>query len=219
MRNMQFGHNEYYHLCGRGLDRQTLFRDTGDFLRFLFLILYLQSPAQIHNIGSSVSAFLKHGSFGVTEERKIKLTKDKSLELVSFALMPNHFHLLVRNVEEGAVSVYMHRTLMAYGKYFNTKYERFGHVFDGPFRSVHLKKNEQLLYTSSYIHKNPKSLPEFEHKYDEYPWSSYQDYTTQNRWPALLHTEILLGQFKSQANFRHFTETSVAKESELDLLI
>lgn len=141
-----------------------------------------------------------------------EILKNRSIELVSFALMSNHFHLLVRNLDDGAVSVYMHRTLTAYGKYFNARYGKRGHVFGAPFTAVHTKNNTQLLHTSAYIHKNPLSIKSLDKKIDRYPWSSYQDYLGTNRWGKLLATSVVTEQFGSQDAYKSFVTTSLAKE-------
>lgn len=130
--------------------------------------------------------------------------------------MPNHFHLTIQNMEDGAASVYMHRVLTAYSKYFNAKYNQDGHVFQGPFGAVRVKKNEQLLHLSAYLHKNPKDLSEWENNYTEYPWSSCMDYLRLNRWGRLLDTAVIEGQFSSKSAYKHFLETSTAKDLEAE---
>jgi hypothetical protein len=106
----------------------------------------------------------------------------------------------------------MQRVLTSYSKYFNTKYHKKGHVFEGPFGAVHIKDNDQLLHLSAYIHKNPKSIVEWENSYEKYPWSSYQDYIGLNRWGNFLSTEIVLKQFKDQNKYKEFVSSSTAKE-------
>ena len=76
----------------------------------------------------------------------------------------------------------MQRVLNAYAKYFNTKYQRVGHVFEGPFRAVFIESNEQFLYLSAYLHCNPRELPNWKNKAYNYPRSTYQDYIGKNRW-------------------------------------
>jgi putative transposase len=139
--------------------------------------------------------------------------KDRSVELVAFALMPNHFHLLIKNNQEQVLSVYMQRVLTAYSKYFNAKYQKKGHVFEGPFGARHIENNTQLLHVSAYIHKNPKELVDWTDSYGKYPWSSYQDYVGLNRWGELIAPEIVLEQFKNQAKYKEFVDQSTAKES------
>jgi hypothetical protein len=70
-------------------------------------------------------------------------------------LLPNNFHLLIKNTEEGILSVYMHRILTAYSKYFNAKYHKTGHVFNGPFEASQIKSNDQLPYLSNHLHQSP----------------------------------------------------------------
>lgn len=133
--------------------------------------------------------------------------------------MPNHFHLTVYEEKERGISQYMQRILNAYTKYFNTKYERAGHLFQGPFKAVHAKTNEQLIYLSAYIHLNPREIKEWKDKEKNYTWSSYQDYIGKNRWDGLLKPDIIMDQFNTKQEYEHFVKTSGAKklEEELDL--
>ncbi len=212
MRITVFAPGEYYHLCGRGSEGKNIFEDSRDYARFLFLLLYLQSPTPINNIGWYTHRYDVHGDFGINEKTTQKIIRDRYIELTAFCLMPNHFHILIKNLEDSVASVYMHRVLTAYSKYFNAKYKKKGHLFQGPFVSVHTKKNEQLLHLSAYIHKNPKSLSPEAGYYDEYAWSSCSDYLRFNRWDKLLDTSIIQKQFSSQSAYKHFLETSTAKD-------
>jgi len=212
MRLENFAENEHYHIFSRGTNKENIFIDDRDKARFIFLITHFQSPTRSYNVAWYTDNFIKKGVFGTKEERINDLLKDRSIELVSFALMPNHFHLLVRNLDEGIVSVYMHRVLTAYSKYFNSKYNRKGHVFEAPFKAVRVKNNTQLLHLSAYIHKNPKELPGFKNSYNKYPFSSYQDYIGTNRWGNFLSTKIVSKQFKDKSKYKNFVTSSMAKE-------
>jgi putative transposase len=139
--------------------------------------------------------------------------------LLNFVLMPNHFHFLLREESEHGVSDYLRRVQDGYTKYFNAKYGKSGHLFQGPFKAVHVKNNDQLLYLSSYIHKNPKELKNgIEYSYQ---WSSFQDYILDNRWGALLESDTILRQFKNEDKYKYkyFVKISKAKEllKELNL--
>jgi putative transposase len=213
MRLENFAENEHYHVFGRGVNKEKIFIDERDKARFIFLITHFQSPTRIYNVSWYTESFLKKGSFNVKENKIDEILKKRNVELVAFVLMPNHFHLLVQNLDDGILSVYMHRILTAYSKYFNAKYHKKGHVFEGPFKAVHTKNNIQLLHLSAYIHKNPKEIRGWENTYEKYPYSSYQDYIGLNRWGNFLSTEIVLKQFKDQAKYRDFVTTSTAKEN------
>ena len=212
MRYENFIENEYYHVFGRGVNKEKIFIDDHDKTRFIFLITHFQSPIRINNVTWYTEGFIKKGIFNIPEKRSDNIIKKRSVKLAAFVLMENHFHLLVQNLNDGILSVYMHRILTAYSKYFNAKYKKKGHVFEGPFGAVHIKNNTQLLHLSAYIHKNPKEIEEWENSYEKYPYSSYQDYIGLNRWGNFLSPEIILKQFKDQIKYKDFVLTSTAKE-------
>ncbi|MDO8471353.1 MAG: transposase [bacterium] len=140
-----------------------------------------------------------------------EIMKKRTVELVAFCIMPNHFHLIVKELEEGGIATYMQRVLTAYSKYYNTKYEKSGHVFQGPYQAVHVGDNRQLLHLSAYIHRNPREISKWFNKEDQYQWSSYRDYIGENRWGDLLLIDIVLGQFKNKKKYHEFVKTSSAK--------
>ncbi|GMQ95502.1 MAG: hypothetical protein BMS9Abin13_619 [Patescibacteria group bacterium] len=212
MRKVLFAPEEVYHLYGRGNDKQKLFLDKRDWIRFLFLILYLQSHLPLYHATSAVNNFKKNGKFGVSRKMRTKILESRGVELVSFVLMPNHFHLVVRELKEGGISEYMQKVLMAYAKYFNAKYKRSGHVFQGPFGATHVASNEQLLHLSAYIHRNPREMSEWRNKEHTYTWSSYQDCTGKNRWGELLKNDIIIEQFTDSNTYKKFVDTSGTKD-------
>lgn len=155
MRLENFVKNEHYHVWSTDSKKEKIFIDDGDRARFIFLITHFQSPTRIYNISSCAKAFVKKGYFNTKEHRAEEILKKRSVELTAFVLMPNNFHLLIKNMEDGILSVYMHRVLTAYSKYFNAKYNKVGHVFDGPFEAIHIKNHGQLTYLSNYLHQEP----------------------------------------------------------------
>ena len=219
MRKIKIIPGEYYHVFNRGNNKQKIFLDKRDYIRFLFLTLYFQSPTIFYNIGRQVSYFIKNNVFNVSIDNDIEIIKKRYIELVSFILMPNHFHLILLEKEEDGISRYMQRVLDAYTKYFNTKYEKSGHLFQGPFKFVHVKDNDQLLYLSTYIHRNIKELKNWRNTEHLYTWSSYQDYIKKNRWKNLLSHQIITEQFSNKDDYKNFTDSSPAKSDIDDLLI
>ena len=143
-----------------------------------------------------------------------QIIETRKVELNAFAVMPNHFHIFVQEKKERGVSWYLQRIQDGYAKYFNAKYQKRGHLFQGAFRAVPVKTDEQLLYLSAYIHRNPRELKEWKNRERKYPWSSYQDYVGQNRWGKLFVPDIFLNQFSSKVSYREFVDTSTAKLQE-----
>lgn len=210
---------EYYHVFGRGAHRQSVFREKSDWQRFLFAVLHLQSPHPFGHIGR-LSWSLSDIGFRVPLATIEQVIATRFAELSAFCLMGNHFHLLVKEHGEGGIASYMQRVLDGYTKYFNTKYGGTGHLFQGRYKSVHVKDGRQLLYLSAYIHRNPREIKGWAGREAEYPWSSLQDYVTANRWGGLLATDIIASQFAATArsNYADFVHSSTSKilKEELD---
>jgi putative transposase len=165
-----------------------------------------------------VSKASKEMAFLYISEKEVAEIVDKRfVTLFAFCLMPNHFHILIKETVEGGIAKYMQRVLNSYTKYFNTKYEISGHLFQGPYKAVHLEDNDQLLYLSAYIHKNCNEISEWKNKYFKYPWSSLSDYVENNRWGKLLERDIICDQFKEQEEYKEFIKTSSAKEIEEEI--
>ena len=212
-RNIAF--NENYHVFNRGNNKQEIFKEERDWIRFLFIILHFQSKITFDQIGRHVSHYVQHRMFDT--DKITEIIQNRYVELTSFVLMPNHFHLSLIETKEGGISEYLRRIQDAYTKYFNIKYERTGHLFQGPYKSVHIKNNEQLLYLSAYIHKNSKEITGWKDKEYLFPWSSYQDFN-KNRWGDLLKSNIILEQFEGFKEYQKFVKTSSAKENLPDKL-
>jgi putative transposase len=212
MRRDKFAPGEYFHIFNRGNNKQNIFSGQKDWARLLFLILYFQSPVNFNNLGRQTSFFVKHRVFNIFDAVRKEVIEKRYVELISFALMPNHFHLILHELEKDGISRFMQRILNAYAKYFNAKYDKVGHLFQGPYKAVHIENNEQLLYLSTYIHRNPREIKDWRNREADYPWSSYQDYIIENRWDKLLMTDIITNQFSNKQEYRNFTKTSPAKD-------
>lgn len=200
MRNIAVG--EYYHIYNRGALKRKIFLDERDWVRFLFLILYCQSDITFINLNRPVTYFVKHSVFNIKRKGVEEIAQTRGVTLIAFALMPNHFHLILENVQEYGIARYMQRALNAYTKYFNTKYRQTGHLFQGQYKSVHIADNDQLLYLSAYIHKHRTA------------WSSAKDYFKNNRWGALLQTEIISAQFTNGVDYQRWVKENPTKEPE-----
>jgi putative transposase len=209
---------ECYHIFNRGMQKQPIFESNKDRLRFLFLLLAFQGSNIIPNVSRTLKQFVQSSTLNISRDFVNEISKDKKIELMSFCLMPNHFHLIVYEKTEGGIAKYMQRVLTAYTKYFNTKYKKSGHLFQSSYKSVHIRNNNQLLYLSTYIHRNPREFSEWKNKEHLFPWSSYQDYINKNRWRGLLSRDLILDQFLDQKKgYNEFVKTSGAKELEENL--
>lgn len=149
-RKVKFAPKEYYHLYSRGVEKRKIFLDHKDYERFI-AILYMMNQNAPFNFAN----FLK---FHKLEEIFNEKREKPLVSILSYVLMPNHFHILVYEHTEGGISKFMMKMLTAYSMYFNTKYKRSGSLFLHPFRSQHISGEAQYLWIFSYIHLNPLKI-------------------------------------------------------------
>jgi putative transposase len=142
--------------------------------------------------------------------------EQKLVSIGAHCLMPNHFHILIKEVTEGGISKFIQKLLTAYSMYYNIKYERTGGLFEGKFKSEHLDTDIYLKYIFSYIHLNPIKL--IEPKWQEsgikderraldflntYAYSSYQDFYGKTRKEkAILDLAEFPNYFPSKKHFQ-----------------
>ncbi len=216
MRRVAIEEGKYFHIYNRGYGKQKIFLNAGDEARFLFSLLCFQAPLTFSHLNRRLSSgqlpVLTTKGLNLEKEYVDEIVQHRYVELVTFAMMPNHFHGIVQQTKKDGISQYMQRTLNSYTKFFNIKYGRSGHLFQGPYQIVPIESNEQLLYLSAYIHRNSRELTGWTDREREYPWSSYQDYVGKNRWGELLKRNIILDQFETTKEYRDLVEKSGAKE-------
>ena len=187
---------EIYHIVIRAVDGLKLFRDEKDYLRKIHNLF------EFNDINPTKWQYrhYENGSRDIRERAKRSLLS----EILTFCLMPNHIHLLVRQLVDGGISKFMRKIGAGYGIYYNNKYKRSGHVFQGKYRAVHIESDQQLLTVFVYIHANPVSLiiPGWKEKgiknvneainfLENYKWSSYPDYLRNKNFPSLTSRDFL----------------------------
>lgn len=140
-----FGNGEFYHVVNRGVEKRITFLDRRNYQRFLETMEYyrFKNPPTRFSFRDRPNIFNKGSGNKVL------------VEIICFCLMPNHFHLLLKQVEENGVSIFLSKLTNSYTKYFNIKYKRVGPLFQGSFKAVRIEDDEQLIHTSRYIHLNP----------------------------------------------------------------
>ena len=185
-----FVNNEIYHVFNRGVAKMRIYNNIYDYRRFLRTVLYYQ----LLGPKPKFSRFMPNS---------FRLNAIKIIEIICYCFMPNHFHFLLKQVKENGITEFVSKLSNSYTKYFNTKNQRVGPIFQGEFKSVHIETNEQLLHVSRYIHLNPiisytaKDLKNFK-------WSSYNEYIGEPK-SILCSKEIILDQFKSGKEYEDFT--------------
>lgn len=132
--------------------------------------------------------------------------KDLQVEIIAYCLMSNHFHILLKQLKTHGIVKFMAKFTNSYTKYFNSKHNRVGPLFQGIFKAVHVEDDEQLIHLSRYIHLNPVVGFVIEkEKLEDYPWSSNVQYLGLNQ-SAITNNKEILGFFKSQSDYKQFVQ-------------
>jgi putative transposase len=182
---------QIYHVFNRGVAKLPIFQEKRDYERLLQTIYYYQFQGP-------KPRFSQLKRFKNTEFNK----NSKIVEIFCYCLMPNHYHLLIKQLQANGISEFVNKITNSYTKYFNTKHDRVGPLLQGQFKAVRLESDEQLLHVSRYIHLNPlvyylvKDLK-------SYIWSSYLDYIN-NINSVICTKELILSYFKNTNQYEQF---------------
>ena len=204
-RKIPFVNGEYYHVFNRGVAKMPIFHNAHDFRRFTKTMLYYQKDGIKPRFSFTTDKALDISAF------------PNNVSLICYCLMPNHFHLLVKQEKEGGITEFISKLSNSYTKYYNTKRKRIGPLFQGEFKAVHIQTTEQLLHLSRYIHLNPligyvtKALP-------LYKWSSYHEYINNNGVIKICEKSIILNQFKTIEAYKVFITDHEKYARELEII-
>lgn len=124
-----------------------------------------------------------------------KIQSAKSFAIYAYCLMPNHYHLIL-NEGENVISSIMSSINTTYAIYFNKKYDRVGHLFQGRFRSEAIEDESYFLTAVRYVHNNPLSAG-LVNDISRYPWSSYGAYLQADDEDELIERRFLLSMLTS----------------------
>lgn len=194
----QYTEQSYYHIYNRGVEKRAIFledQDYGVFLSYLKdylsekdeegLLEKLNDPNTSYKEKGKALKFLRLNNFY------------NEIFLLAFCLMPNHFHLLVKQSSALSIDKFMNSLALRYAMYFNKKYKRTGILFQDVYKAVRVETDEQLLQLSRYIHQNPLKIGGQLKNLRSQP-SSYPEYLGYRKTSWIKTEEILI--YFSKAN-------------------
>lgn len=208
-RKVVFGIGEFYHLYSRGNDKRKIFLTENDYRRFTCSLYAANSSEPIH------LSDLRQWSKEVWEQKR----GETLVDVGAYCLMPNHFHLLVKEKRENGISIFMRKLLTSYSSYFNLKHERTGKLFEGTFKATHVDNDPYLQYLHAYIHLNPVKISNpdgwpakivqnamaAKSFLSGYVHSSYHDYLGRPRQEkTILNSSAFPDYFTNDINFEEF---------------
>ncbi len=228
-RKEQFVNDEIYHITLRGLDDNLIFKDVDDYYRGIFSIYEFNDsrPVSIkkrREIRESLKNKIRRGraSADFIDER------NRMVDVLTFCFMPNHIHLLLKQLKDGGINKFMVKVGTGYAGYFNRKYKRKGYVFQNRFHAVHIKNDEQLITVFIYIHANPISLIEPKWKeigikdpekiiefLENYKWSSYLDYIGKKNFPSVTERKFITELVGNEQRCKELVDNWVRYKGEI----
>ncbi|MFC1627395.1 transposase [Patescibacteria group bacterium] len=182
----------YYHVYNRGVAKQKIYLDEDDYKKFIgYLKLYL---TYFNLQGSTLK---------VPPSRMLKNHTDE-VKLISYCLMPNHFHLLLFQENIDSINYFMRSLGTKYAMHFNRRYKRVGPLFQGTYKAVEIETENQLIYLSRYIHRNPIDILPTGINLEGYKYSSYGNYLGlfEQSW---VKPDNILDYFK-RSSYKEFVE-------------
>lgn len=207
-----FAPDEWYHCFNRGVDKRVIYTSSEDYERFLSLLYACNSKESIH------VSNLRQGKTLVD----LIASQSRGTPLVSigaYCLMPNHFHVLLREHDYGGITSFMRRLGTGYTMYFNLKYDRVGALFQGAFKSRRINTDQYFNRAVSYIHANPAELIEPEWKSGDivdvahvedfltaYKYSSFPDFISERPESGLIDKESVNELLETKQSFARLLE-------------
>jgi putative transposase len=182
-----------YHIYARGVNRQNIFFSEDDYEFFVSLFDRYLGRRDTANMG----IYGKYPSY-----------RD-NVALVSYCLLPNHFHLQMYQKDQYAISSLMKSIMTSFVKYINKKYSRSGPLFESRFKSKLISDDSHLLHLSRYIHLNRRRWKEYRH-------SSALYYINGNE-PSWLDITKVLELFDSREDYISYVTEYEDRKRELDL--
>ena len=204
----------YYHIYNRGVEKRIIFLDEGDYKNFLGILKMYLVPPNLQGQTLQVDGTVK--SMAPT---KTPINFATEISLICYCLMPNHFHMMVRQNSDRSIASFLQTIMTKYVVYFNKKYRRQGSLFQGRYRAVRISNEGQFTYITKYIHRNPMDLLPARSDLaglSEYKYSSYGNYLGlfKQSW---VRTEDILSYF-SKMNPRNSYQSFVEETGDISIV-
>jgi len=203
-----FDADAMYHVYNRGVNKQIIFTDKRDYAVFLSFLKYALMSDDENRQQSFVDSSL------LSEAQRFNMRREGLADrvvLVSYCLMPNHFHLLLYQYDSEAITKLMRSIATGYSIYFNKRHKRIGSLFQGVYKASHIDSDDYWLHISRYIHLNPLDIGL---RYQDYDYSSYKFYIGEAaaEW---VKPEKVMASFGSVREYSHFVKDHIPHRNDL----
>jgi len=198
---------EYYHIFNRSQFSLPIFKKDADAKALFKTLIYytLVNPPRR----------LSYEKRYNTKNSEVINYNNRLVSILAYCIMPNHFHILLRQEVNAGISTYMQRLTLSFVRYYNIKYNQRGHLFESGFKSVLIESENQLLHVSRYIHLNPTTAKLVADPL-KYKYSSLQYYVHGGEKLPLYFDNVLRS--KSREHYRNFVYDNLEYQQTLQLI-
>ena len=213
---------EIYHIYNRGVDEREIFLADNDYYRFIHDMYEFNDDGPAPKVLSTRQDNIDN--LMLLPEKK---TRKLLVDIMVFCLMPNHFHMMVRQKIDSGISKFMQKIGTGYTNYFNYKLKRSGVLFQGKFKARHIENESHFMYLPHYLHLNPldlfdpgwrgdgvRNLPAALKFLSSYRWSSYLDYTGCKNFPSVIDGEMIMRSFGGVRGYAKSIEKCIKVNGE-----
>ncbi len=200
---------EIYHIFNKSIAEYIIFNNDSEFSRMMNVIRYYQKVKPAIKFSDFIKPTNVKQNYPNIDFSLLK--GEKLIEIIAYCLMPTHIHLILKQLKRNGISTFMGNTFNSYTRYFNTKHKRKGPLWEGKFKNILVKTDEQLVHLTRYIHLNPVTAYLVD-KPEKWPWSSYKEYLLETKTRICKYDDVL----DIEANtYRKFVEDRVSYQREL----
>lgn len=200
-----FNKNYYYHLFNKSIANFGIFTNNKGVERFIKILDYYNN----FDKKISFSLFLRKN---IKVKNNLLLLRENSIvKFISFCIMPDHYHLLIKSLSHEKISKYISDVENSYTRYFNIRNNRKGPLWQSRFKAVVIKNNLQLLHVSRYIHLNPTTNSLVNHP-EDWRFSSYKEIISS---PLLLKENLKEISISNRFTYKRFVENNINYQRRL----
>ncbi|MCX6720424.1 MAG: transposase [Candidatus Staskawiczbacteria bacterium] len=227
----QLINDEYYHIVSKTVGDTVVFEKEDDFFRGIFSIYEFNNanPVSISRRRRDRKTEKKLEKQNVQRPTSNNLVdkRDRFVDILAFSFMPNHLHLILKQLKDNGITEFMKKVNGGYAKYFNERYKRQGHLFN-KFRAVHIEDDNQLETAFVYVHTNLISMikPGWKEKginnsdkvikfLENNKRHSYMDYLGKKAFPSVTQREFFLEAMGGVDGCKTFVDARINHKKEL----
>ncbi len=205
-----FVNDALYHILNRGVEKRKIFLNKSDRIRFIH---------NLYEFNDSNPALNPYSNRTHNRRKIFSRNRNLLVEVQCFSLMPNHHHLICRQLKDGGISLFIKKLHGGYARAFNEKHKRVGHLFQGKFKAILVDDDRYLMHLVCYIHANPldlwqagwrkksldgEKLNEALEFLKKYRWSSHLDFIGKKNFPSVTNNNFVLEIFGGRDKYLQF---------------